>query len=140
MAQPQTKPQQYTPTPTGNEALDKIQDALRQTTQAVRNGPPNQTTVSSGSSNRPDQGVVFKPGQTVDVPHNLGRDPTGFNIGKVLTNTAQASSAPYAVPNLQMVPIAGPLGQRIMRLRYIPPKDKDGNDVLDPVRLQLEVR
>ena len=136
----QTKPQQFVPAPSGNEALDKVQDVLRQTTESVRNGPPNQATVKSVIKNKPDQGIVFRPGQTVDVPHNLGRVPNGFNIGKVLTNTSLASSAPAAVPNLQIVPVPGPLGQQIMRLRYIAPKDADGNDILDPVRLQLEIR
>lgn len=136
----QTKPQQFVPAPSGDQALDKVQDVLRQTTEAVRNGPPNQTTVKSIVKNKPDQGIVFRPGQTVDVPHNLGRVPNGFNIGKVLTNTQLASSAPAAVPNLQIVAVPGPLGQQIMRLRYIAPKDADGNDILDPVRLQLEIR
>jgi hypothetical protein len=136
----QTKPQQFVPAPSGDQALDKVQDVLRQTTEAVRNGPPNQTTVKSIVKNKPDQGVVFRPGQTVDIPHNLGRVPNGFNIGKVLTNTQLASSAPAAVPNLQIVAVPGPLGQQIMRLRYIAPKDADGNDILDPVRLQLEIR
>jgi hypothetical protein len=136
----QTKPQQFVPAPSGNEALDKVQDVLRQTTEAVRNGPPNQTTVKSIVKNKPNQGVVFRPGQTVDIPHNLGRVPNGFNIAKVLTNTPLASSAPAAAPNLQLVPVPGPLGQQIMRLRYIAPKDADGNDILDPVRLQLEIR
>jgi len=136
----QTKPQQFVPAPSANEALNKVQDVLRQTTEAVRNGPPNQTTVKSIVKNKPDQGVVFRPGQTVDIPHNLGRVPNGFNIGKVLTNTTLASSAPAAVPNLQIVAVPGPLGHQIMRLRYIAPKDADGNDILDPVRLQLEIR
>lgn len=136
----QTKPQQFVPAPSGDQALDKVQDVLRQTTEAVRNGPPNQTTVKSIVKNKPDQGIVFRPGQTVDIPHNLGRVPNGFNIGKVLTNTQLASSAPAAVPNLQIVAVPGPLGQQIMRLRYIAPKDADGNDILDPVRLQLEIR
>lgn len=136
----QTKPEQFTPAPTGDEAVDKVQDALRQTTEAVRGGPPNERLVTSLIRNKPDQGVTFRPGQTVDVPHNLGRNPQGFSIAKVITNNQLASSAPYASPNLQVVPVAGPLGQRIMRLRYIAPKDSDGNDVLDPVRLHLEIR
>lgn len=136
----QTKPQQYTPAPTGDQTVDKLQDVVRQTTESVRNGPPNQTTVKSLIKNKPDQGVVFRPGQTVDIPHNLGRIPNGFNIAKVLTDTPLAKSAPAAVPNLQLVPVTGPLGQKIMRLRYIAPKDSDGNDIVDPVRLQLEIR
>ena len=136
----QTKPQQYTPAPTGNQTVDKLQDVVRQTTESVRNGPPSQTTVKSLIKNKPDQGIVFRPGQTVDVPHDLQRLPNGFNIAKVLTNTTLASSAPAAVPNLQLVPVPGPLGQKIMRLRYIAPKDANGNDILDPVRLQLEIR
>jgi hypothetical protein len=57
-----------------------------------------------------------------------------------VTNTPNAKSAPYATPNLQVVEVPGPLGQKIMRLRYIAPKDDNGNDVLDPVRLHLEIR
>lgn len=136
----QTKPQQYTPTPTGDEAVDKVQEVVKQTTEAVRNGPPNQTTVKELDRNRPGQGITFRPGQTVDVPHNLGRQANGFNIAKVLTNTTLASSAPAAVPNLQVIPVPGPLGQKIMRLRYIAPKDSNGNDIVDPVRLHLEIR
>ena len=101
--------------------------------------PPPSQLVTTLSKNRPGQGVKFKPGQTVDIPHNLGRTPNGFNIAKVITNTNQASSAPAAVPNLQVVEVPGPLGQKIMRLRYIPPKDSNGNEILDPVSLHLEI-
>lgn len=134
------KPEQFTPRPSGNLTLDKAQRSIADATDAIRQQPPPSQLVTTLSKNRPGQGVKFKPGQTVDIPHNLGRIPNGFNIAKVLTNTTLASSAPAAVPNLQLVPVAGPLGQKIMRLRYIAPKDADGNDILDPVRLQLEIR
>ena len=134
-----TKPQQFNPAPTGNQDVDRVQQALNATTEAVRNGPPPRQLVTSLSKNAPGQGVTFKPGQTVDIPHTLGKSPTGFNIAKVVTNTPNAGSAPYASPNLQVVPVPGPLGQKIMRLRYIAPKDDAGKDVDTPVRLHLEI-
>lgn len=133
------KPQAYAPTPTGDTKIDDIQDAVKQTTQAARQAPLPRQTVTSLSKNRPDQGITFKPGQTVDVPHNLGRLPAGFNIAKIVTNQPTAGSMPYASPNLQMIPVAGPLGQKIMRLRYVAPTDSNGNPVNDPVRLHLEL-
>lgn len=134
-----TKPQQFNPTPTGDAVQDRVQQALNATTEAVRRGPPPRQLVTTLNQNAPDQGVTFKPGQIVDIPHTLGKTPSGFNIAKVVTNTPNAGSAPYASPNLQVVPVPGPLGQKIMRLRYIAPKDANGNDVNDPVRLHLEL-
>lgn len=133
------KPEQFTPRADPNPQLNRIQKVLSQTTDALRQQPLPSQTVTSLSKSRPGQGIVFKPGQTVDIPHNLGRVPSGFNIAKVITNTPQASSAPAAVPNLQVVEVPGPLGQKVMRLRYIPPKDSSGNDILDPVSLHLEI-
>lgn len=133
------KPEQFTPRPSGNLTLDKAQRSIAEATDAIRQQPPPSQLVTSLTKNRPGQGIQFKPGQTVDIPHNLGRTPNGFNIAKVVTNTNQASSAPAAVPNLQVVEVPGPLGQKIMRLRYIPPKDSNGNDILDPVSLHLEI-
>lgn len=133
------KPEQFTPRPSGNLTLDKAQRSVADSTDAIRQQPPPSQLVTSLSKNKPGQGIQFKPGQTVDIPHNLGRSPNGFNIAKVVTNTNQASSAPAAVPNLQVVEVSGPLGQKIMRLRYIPPKDSSGNDILDPVNLHLEI-
>jgi hypothetical protein len=134
------KPEQFTPRPSGNAQLDRVQRAVSDSTDAIRQQPPPSQTVTSLGSGSPGQGITFKPGQIVDVPHNLGRTPNGFNIAKVVTNTPNAKSAPYATPNLQVVEVPGPLGQKIMRLRYIAPKDDNGNDVLDPVRLHLEIR
>lgn len=133
------KPEQFTPRPSGNAQLDRVQRTVSDATDAIRQQPPPSQTVTSLSKNSPGQGITFKPGQTVDIPHNLGRIPNGFNIAKVLTNTPKASSAPYATPNLQVVEVPGPLGQKIMRLRYIAPKDDQGNDVMTPVRLNLEI-
>ena len=59
--------------------------------------------------------------------------------GTIVIDTPNASSAPYAAPNLQVVEVPGSLGQKIMRLRYIAPKDDQGNDVTAPVRLHLEL-
>ena len=134
------KPEQFTPKPSGNAQLDRVQRAVADSTDAIRQQPPPSQTVTSLGKATPGQGITFKPGQIVDVPHNLGRAPNGFNIAKVVTNTPNAKSAPYATPNLQVVEVPGPLGQKIMRLRYIAPKDDNGNDVLDPVRLHLEIR
>ena len=134
-----TKPQQFNPAPTGDQDAGRVQQALSATTEAVRNGPPPRSLVTSLNKNAPDQGVMFKPGQTVDIPHTLGKVPAGFNIARVVTNTPNAGSAPYASPNLQLVQVPGPLGQKIMRLRYIPPKDDQGKDVMTPVRLHLEI-
>jgi hypothetical protein len=133
------KPEQFTPRPSGNAQLDRVQRTVSDATDAIRQQPPPSQTVTSLSKSSPGQGITFKPGQTVDIPHNLGRIPNGFNIAKVLTNTPKASSAPYATPNLQVVEVPGPLGQKIMRLRYIAPKDDQGNDVMTPVRLNLEI-
>lgn len=133
------KPEQFTPRPSGNAQLDRVQRAVSDSTDAIRQQPPPSQMVTSVTKGAPGQGITFKPGQIVDVPHNLGRVPTGFNIAKVVTNTPNAGSAPYAAPNLQVVEVPGPLGQKIMRLRYIAPKDDQGNDVTTPVRLHLEI-
>ena len=133
------KPEQFTPRPSGNAQLDRVQRAVSDSTDAIRQQPPPSQMVTSVTKGAPGQGITFKPGQIVDVPHNLGRVPTGFNIAKVVTNTPNAASAPYAAPNLQVVEVPGPLGQKIMRLRYIAPKDDQGNDVTTPVRLHLEI-
>lgn len=129
-----SKPLPYAPTPTGDTKVDDIQDAVKQTTQAVRALPPPRQMVTSLAKNKPGQGVTFKPGQTIDIPHQLGRSPAGFNIAKILTNGNKASAMPAAVPNLQLVPVDGELGQKIMRLRYVPPAG-----VTDAVRLHLEL-
>ena len=139
-----TKPQQFNPTPTGDQAQDHVQQALNATTEAVRRGPPPRQLVTGLNKNKPDQGVVFKPGQIVDIPHSLGKTPTGFNIAKVVTNTPQAGSAPYASPNLQVVQVTGPLGQKIMRLRYVAPTKYttttgQNEELTDSVRLHLEL-
>jgi len=133
MAAP-TKPQAYAPTPTGDTKVDDVQDAVKQTTQAARAAPPPRQVVTQMSKNRPDQGVKFKPGQTVDIPHQLGRLPAGFNIAKILTNGTAASAMPMASPNLQLVPVPGNLGHKIMRLRYIAPAGSTA-----AVRLHLEL-
>jgi hypothetical protein len=84
--------------------------------------------------NRPNQGVTFKPGQIVDIPHQLGRLPAGFNIAKILTNGNASSAMPSASPNLQLVTVAGNLGQKVMRLRYVAPAGST-----ESVRLHLEL-
>lgn len=133
MAAP-TKPQAYAPTPTGDTRVDDIQDAVKQTTQASRAAPPPRQMVTNLNKNAPGQGVKFMPGQTIDIPHQLGRVPSGFNIAKIITNGNSASAMPSASPNIQLIPLPGDLGQKIMRLRYIAPTGST-----DPVKLHLEL-
>jgi hypothetical protein len=129
-----TKPQAYAPAPTGNATIDGIQQAVKQTTQAARAAPPPRQVVTGLQKNRPNQGVTFKPGQIVDIPHQLGRLPAGFNIAKILTNGNASSAMPSASPNLQLVTVAGNLGQKVMRLRYVAPAGST-----ESVRLHLEL-
>ena len=88
-----SKPQAYAPTPTGDTKVDDIQDAVKQTTQAVRALPPPRQMVTGLSPNKPGQGVVFKPGQVVDIPHSLGRIPAGFNIAKIVNQRPEIGRA-----------------------------------------------
>lgn len=133
------KPPQYLTKEVEDPVANAMQDALTQVTKSIRQQPPPKQLVTSLGTQSPDQGITFKPGQIVDIPHGLGRSAAGFNIAKVVTDTPNASSAPYAAPNLQVVEVPGPLGQKIMRLRYLAPKDASGNDVTTPVRLHLEI-
>lgn len=138
------KPQVYAPTPTNDARIDDIQDAVRQVSQAVRSAPPSRQLVKGLQPNRPDQGVVFKPGQIVDIPHQLGRTPSGFNIAKILTNGNSSSAMPSASPNLQLIPVPGELGQKIMRLKYVAPTSYNpatgkNETSTDSVRLHLEL-
>jgi len=135
----QDKPSQFLARDAKDPLANAVQESLAQVTKSLRQQPPPKQLVSSLSKQTPDQGITFKPGQIVDIPHGLGRNAAGFNIAKVVTDTPNASSAPYAAPNLQVVEVPGPLGQKIMRLRYIAPKDSNGDDVQTPVRLNLEI-
>jgi hypothetical protein len=135
----QDKPSQFLARDAKDPLANAVQESLAQVTKSLRQQPPPKQLVSSLSKQTPDQGITFKPGQIVDIPHGLGRNAAGFNIAKVVTDTPNASSAPYAAPNLQVVEVPGPLGQKIMRLRYIAPKDSNGDDVKTPVRLNLEI-
>lgn len=135
----QDKPSQFLARDAKDPLANAVQESLSQVTKSLRQQPPPKQLVSSLSKQMPDQGIMFKPGQIVDIPHGLGRNAAGFNIAKVVTDTPNASSAPYAAPNLQVVEVPGPLGQKIMRLRYIAPKDSNGVDVKTPVRLNLEI-
>ena len=133
------KPSQYLTRDAKDPLVNAMQDSLAQATKALRQQPPPKQLVTALGQQTPDAGVQFKPGQIVDIPHSLGRSAAGFNIAKVVTDTPNASSAPYAAPNLQVVEVPGPLGQKIMRLRYIAPRDSNGNPVTTPVRLHLEI-
>jgi hypothetical protein len=136
----QDKPSQFLVRDAGDPLANAMQESLAQVTKSLRQQPPPKQLVSSITKQMPDQGVTFRPGQIVDIPHGLGRNAAGFNIAKVVTDTPRASSAPFAAPNLQVVEVPGALGQKIMRLRLIPPKDDNGNDIpIDPVKLNLEI-
>lgn len=138
----QDKPSQFLPRDADDPLANSVQEALAAVTKSLRQQPPPKQLVTSTSKQMPGQGITFKPGQIVDIPHGLGRVASGFNIAKVVTNTNNASTAPYQAPNLQVVEVSGELGQKIMRLRYIAPKRWDGTkevEVADPVRLNLEI-
>jgi hypothetical protein len=135
----QDKPSQFLARDTADPLANAMQESLAAVTKSLRQQPPPKQLVTSLGTQTPDQGVTFKPGQIVDIPHGLGRNASGFNIAKVVTDTPNASSAPYAAPNLQLVEVPGALGQKIVRLRYIAPKDDQGKDVTAPVRLHLEI-
>ena len=138
----QDKPSQFLVRDAKDPLANAVQESLAEVTKSLRQQPPPKQLVTSLSKQTPDQGIMFKPGQIVDIPHGLGRVATGFNIAKVVTDTPSASTAPYQAPNLQVVEVPGPLGEKIMRLRYIAPKRWDGTkevEVLDPVRLNLEI-
>ena len=135
----QDKPSQYLARDSEDPLANAMQDSLAAVTKSLRQQPPPKQLITALGTQAPDQGITFKPGQIVDIPHGLGRAAAGFNIAKVVTDTPEARSAPYAAPNLQLVEVPGALGQKVMRLRYIPPKDDAGKDVLTPVRLHLEI-
>lgn len=135
----QDKPTQFLAREAKDPLANAMQESLAQVTKSLRQQPPPKQLITSLSRQFPDQGITFKPGQTVDIPHGLGRVAAGINIAKVVTDTPRADSAPYAAPNLQVVEVPGALGDKIMRVRYIAPKDEDGNDVTDPVKLNLEI-
>lgn len=138
----QDKPTQFLVRDANDPLANAVQESLAEVTKSLRQQPPPKQLVTSLGKQTPDQGIVFKPGQIVDIPHGLGRVAAGFNIAKVVTDTPSASTAPYQAPNLQVVEVSGELGQKIMRLRYIPPKRWDGTkevEVTDPVRLNLEI-
>lgn len=135
----QDKPSQFLVRDANDPLANAVQESLAAVTKSLRQQPPPKQLVTALGQQTPDAGVQFKPGQIVDIPHSLGRSAAGFNIAKVVTDTPNASSAPYAAPNLQVVEVPGPLGRKIMRLRYIAPKDDNGNDVTTPVRLHLEI-
>ena len=138
----QDKPAQFLAKDAKDPLANAVQESLAEVTKSLRQQPPPKQLITSIGTQTPDAGITFKPGQIVDIPHGLGRVAAGFNIAKVVTNTPNASTAPYEAPNIQVVEVPGPLGQKIMRLRYIPPKKWDGTkevEVTDPVRLHLEI-
>mgnify|MGYP003344653920 CR=1 FL=1 len=134
------KPPQFLARDAEDPLANAMQESLKTVTKLMRQQPPPKRLVTALGNQTPDQGVTFKPGQIVDIPHGLDRTPAGFNIAKVVTDTPRAGSAPIAAPNLQVVEVPGPLGQKIMRLRYIAPKKDNGEDAdASPVRLHLEI-
>lgn len=139
------KPTQFLPKITEDPLAASVQRSLTQVTAAIRE-QPTRNLITTGSPQRPGEGVVFKPGQTVDIPHGLGYGASSVNVAKAITNTPRAASAPYAAPNLQVVPVPPGLAGKIMRVRLIPPQRWNAalpvpayEDVLDPQRLHLEI-
>lgn len=133
-------PAQAPPPPATNVNVEKVQKEVAAASAAVKAQPPPSQTVRDLNTNSMNQGVMFRPGQTVDIPHKLGRVPTQVNPVRVVTNTNSANSAPAAVPNLQMVTVRNSAGKKMVRVRYIAPKDDTGANINTPVRLHVEVR
>lgn len=137
---PIEKPQQFLPKPSGDEQLDATQDALSQVTQVQRNqGLKKQVIDGLAPSDPPGRGIQLRPNQTVDIPHNLGKQVSSIGVASLINPMNNASSAPAAAPNLQLVELPGELGKRIVRVRYIPPRDDAGKDLTVPaIRAKLE--
>lgn len=126
------------PAPVQNVQLDNVRSVV-----AAAQKPPHpmQTQVITDlNKNSRDQGIKFTPGQPVDIPHSLGRAPAGVNVVRTINDTNAAKSAPAAAPNLQVISVRNATGQKVMRVRYIAPKDDLGKDIMTPVRMHLEVR
>lgn len=135
------KPQQFLPQVTGDAAQDAAQDALAQVTQAQRNqGIQKRIVDTPAPGMAPGTGIVLRPNQTVDVPHNLARQVQSASVASTINPLSNAKSAPTASPNLQVIEMPGDVGKRIVRVRYIPPKDDTGKDIDSPaIRAKLEL-
>lgn len=138
---PLEKPQQFLPQVTGDAAQDAAQDAISQLTQVQRNQGVQKRIVDAPSPDMaPGTGIVLRPNQSVDVPHNLARQVQSVGVASLINPLGNAKSAPAAAPNLQVVEVPGPVGKRIVRVRYIPPKDDKGVDIKSPsIRAKLEL-
>jgi len=138
---PLEKPQQFLPQVTGNAAQDAAQDALAQVTQAQRNqGIQKRVVDSTAPAQPPGRGVSLNPGQTVDVPHSLGKEASSVGIASLINPRSNPGSAPSAYPNLQLIELPGDVGKRMVRVRYLAPKDDKGNNLDTPqIRAKLEL-
>jgi hypothetical protein len=138
---PLEKPQQFLPQVTGNAAQDAAQDALAQVTQVQRNqGIQKRIVDKEAPTQPPGRGITLKPGQTVDVPHNLGKVASSVSVASLINPMSNAASAPSAAPNLQVIEMPGDVGKRMVRVRYLAPKDDKGKDLDTPqIRAKLEL-
>lgn len=137
---PLEKPQQFLPKPTGNESVDSVQETLSQVTQVQRNqGLKKQIVGKMSPGDPPGRGIRLRPNQTVDIPHTLGKPVSSISVASLINSINNSASAPVAAPNIQLVELPGELGKKIVRVRYIPPKDDAGEDLDVPaIRANLE--
>ena len=135
------KPQQFLPKASGSDSLDNAQEALAQVTQVQRNqGLQKRVVEKMAPTEAPGRGIQMKPGQTVDIPHSLGKQASSIGLAGLINPMANAASQPSATPNLQVIELPGDIGKRMVRVRYLPPKDDDGNDLATPqIRAKLEL-
>lgn len=135
------KPQQFLPKASGNDSLDNVQETLAQVTQVQRNqGLQKRVVEKVVPSEAPGRGIQLRPGQTVDIPHSLGKQASSVALAGLINPKSNAASAPIATPNLQVIEMPGDIGKRMVRVRYIPPKDDNGEDIPTPqIRAKLEL-
>lgn len=135
------KPQQFLPQMTGDAAQDAAQDALAQVTQVQRSQGIQKRIVDAPAKDMaPGTGIVLRPNQTVDVPHGMAKKIQSVSVASTINPLGNARSAPNAAPNLQVIEMPGDVSKRVVRVRYIPPKDDNGDDIETPaIRAKLEL-
>jgi len=127
---PVEKPQQFLPQVTGNAAVDHAQDAISQLASAQRSQGTQKRIVDKLSPTEPPaRGIQLRPNQTVDIPHSVGHPVSSIGVASIIDSRSNAAAAPRAAPNLQLIELPSKLGSRIVRVRYIPPKDDAGKDI-----------
>ncbi len=139
---PIEKPQQFLPKPSGNDSVDSVQESLSQVTQSARNqGIKKQVVEKLTPDQPPGRGIQLRPNQTVDIPHGSGKAIQSIGVASLVNPRNNAGSAPVASPNLQVIELPGELGKRIVRVRYIPPKNDAGEDIANTpaIRAKLEL-